>query len=1219
MFVSILPASFCETMIKGFVKFIVALLLIVHGIAANTQSRYRFFTLGMEQGLTSDFTWSICQDRYNYMWIGTSNGLNRYDGHNIKQYFHSDPDSSSIPGNSIYWIHKDHDGDIWFSLGGNGVAVYNYAKDRFDKFPPFDSIKQKNKYGAPLWRMGSDLQNRIYFACGGACFRYNKETRKMEDLTPLFHGAIADYGVAMFIPQGKELLWILTDNGLFRYDLIQNNINKIPFDVDKMGFGNEAMHDGEFINDHEMLISVVKTGFVLFNTTTGTFRMPPAPFDPTLTKKYSETGGVLRDSKGRIWLANSRFGLLEYFPASNTTYSLKNERTYPYPFPEQEGGGMHVYEDNTGNIWYGNSRKGVIWFNPARDFVQVYQRDFSSEHSLPDDAVTYFLSLAKNKILVGTQSGIAEFDVSTNQFKTFPVAQNANDKFPDRFVRSMVRFGDSVFISTSNGLSLYHIATGNFSRFINEIKSASIMPSGQWMIHKAGPGKILIEGNHLVEFDVNQKKYIYPSGTGGIADLSNINASYFDESTNTFWLEAGIAKLYAYDLTTKSVTEHHYTVDTSVKMIDAIRTDAQHKLWLATTNGLFYYDPLNKKGKKIDLATSTAGVYNIAIQDEDWIWLSTSKEIIKYNRINGNAVLLPINDIIPNSVIMKRAFMLDNEKRLWVGTNKGFCKIDINRFAGGMIAKEPQLVRFAVFDKALLFEKPFSELSQIDLNYTENFFSFQLSAFNFQPGNPVAYSYRLDDFDKEWQLPQNNSGSYTNVPPGTYRLHLRSSNGAGGWVEKRNPVIIHIKPPFWQATWFIVLMILVALFMLIFIYRLIKKRRTKAQVESTIDYFANSSFSENTVTEVCNHIARNCISQMKLKTCIVYLFDQEKNALAQMAAYGLTNSKEHTVISPVNIEPGYGIVNTLVKGAKPLLIRDSPDAPGDGTRHISQLSVPIIHEGKTIGVILSEHSNRNFFTKQHVKALSTIAAISANKIAETKAEETTRETEIKLLEIQKLLAESQLMALRAQMNPHFVFNCLNSIQEFILTENLEQASLYLNQFSKLFRSVLNNSGKVMITLAEEIDVLEMYLSLEYMRFEKSFNYKIETDDELEKDDILIPSMLLQPYVENALWHGLMHKQGDRFLDICFKQINEDRFQCIVEDNGIGRKKALELKEEQGTSKRHVSKGMSISKDRIELLQKQGHHAALEIIDKYNANNEATGTRVVIELSTYLNA
>jgi LytS/YehU family sensor histidine kinase len=352
----------------------------------------------------------------------------------------------------------------------------------------------------------------------------------------------------------------------------------------------------------------------------------------------------------------------------------------------------------------------------------------------------------------------------------------------------------------------------------------------------------------------------------------------------------------------------------------------------------------------------------------------------------------------------------------------------------------------------------------------------------------------------------------------------------------------------------------------------------------------------------------------------VYLLDEKRNVLVQKAAYGPKNPKDHEIINPMDIQIGSGIVGAAAATCKPVNVRDtSKDSRYivDDMSRLSELAVPIVHDGKAIGVIDSEHRRKNFFTNEHVKVMSTIAAISSNKIAEAIAEDAARESEIQLLEIKKMLAESQLMALRAQMNPHFVFNCLNSIQECIVTQKYGEASLYLNKFAKLFRSVLNNSGKVMVTLAEEIEVLDLYLSLEHMRFERSFVYEINTDEDLETDDILIPSMLLQPYVENALWHGLMHKDGERKLCIGFKMKSDVVFECVIEDNGIGRKKALELKEQQSKTKRHVSRGMTISKDRIELLQKQDQHAMLQIIDKYNDKGEATGTKVVIELSSFL--
>ena len=1200
-------------------RFILVLYVLLHGLFTEAQSRYRFFTLGMEQGLTSDFAWSVCQDKYNYIWIGTQNGLNRYDGHRIKQYFHDPKDSFSIPGNSIYWMYKDADGELWFSLGHQGVSKYNFSKDRFEKFFPFDSIKKINNYMAPLWRIGNDAQGRIYFACGGAVFRYTKSTGTMEDLTPLFKGGIDGYGVGMFIPQGKDILWIVTGNGLFHFDLKKNFIRHIPFDKERMGFGTAEMHDGEFINDHEMLLSVTRGGFVLFDAKTEKFRMPPEPFNPTRSRKFSETGGVHKDSKGRIWIANSRYGLLEYLPATNTSYSLKNEPSYPYPYTEQEGNGLNVYEDNEGNIWYCSSNKGVIWFKPDTDYIQIFQRDYSKTTTLPDNAVTFLQPLEQNRILIGTNKGIAEYNSTHNKFKNFPVAINDADVYPHSFVRSMVQSGDSVFIATYAGLSIYNSRSGKLSRFVNNNAAAdSILPYGQWLIHYTNPGELIITGHKAVRFNLNTHHYEYNSSQyDPLYTLNDINASFYDEKNKILWLEAGIGKLYSYHTLHKTITPHNFSAD-SVWMIDAIKQDEQGNIWLGTTEGLFNYNPVTKTGKKISL-NGTKEIYNISIQNKEWMWLSTPREVVRYNRLKGTSAILPANSFLPNSVIMKRAFVLDDEGFLWVGTNKGFCKIDTRRFQTNTVLKEPQLVDFFVLDKPKAFAKPYQELDTIVLTYNENFFSFDISSFNYRKQSSIEYRYLLKGFDKDWQVSHGNKGSYTNVPPGVYHLYLRSSNGSGGWIEKKNPVMIIIQSPFWQTWWFILILALVFALMLATVYQLTQKRKRKKQMGEAIDYFANSLYGENSVNEICWDIARNCTAQLKLKDCEVYLLDEKRNVMVRKATYDPKNPNQD-FFNPVEIEMGIGIVGVAAQQAKPVLVKDtSKDIRYVAGEYcgLSELSVPIIHEGKAIGVIDTEHPKKNFFTDDHVKALSTIAAISANKIAEAKAEETAKESELQLLEIKRLLAESQLMALRAQMNPHFVFNCLNSIQECIVTEKYADASLYLNKFSKLFRSVLNNSGKVMITLADEIEVLELYLALEHMRFEKSFDYTIEIEEDLEIDEILIPAMLLQPYVENSLWHGLMHKDNDRRVSICFRKLNEDVFQCIVDDNGIGRKKAFELKEQQSKTKRHVSRGMSITKDRLDLLQKQGKHALLDIIDKYDDKGEATGTKVVIELSTYL--
>jgi tetratricopeptide (TPR) repeat protein len=232
---------------------------------------------------------------------------------------------------------------------------------------------------------------------------------------------------------------------------------------------------------------------------------------------------------------------------------------------------------------------------------------------------------------------------------------------------------------------------------------------------------------------------------------------------------------------------------------------------------------------------------------------------------------------------------------------------------------------------------------------------------------------------------------------------------------------------------------------------------------------------------------------------------------------------------------------------------------------------------------------------------------SKNKIKTAKIKE-----EISVKSFEKKIAESEMQALRAQMNPHFLFNSLNSINNFIIKNDQEQASEYLSKFSMLIRRVLSNSNSSRVTLANELEALELYIELESLRFNKKFEYTIDIGSEVEVDYIEIPPLLIQPYVENSIWHGLMHKQeGLGELTISINQ-SDDALVCVVEDNGIGREAALEIKSK--TAVKRKSFGMNITKERLKYINLK-FKASTDIIieDLKDCNGVATGTRVEIKI------
>jgi len=223
------------------------------------------------------------------------------------------------------------------------------------------------------------------------------------------------------------------------------------------------------------------------------------------------------------------------------------------------------------------------------------------------------------------------------------------------------------------------------------------------------------------------------------------------------------------------------------------------------------------------------------------------------------------------------------------------------------------------------------------------------------------------------------------------------------------------------------------------------------------------------------------------------------------------------------------------------------------------------------------------------------------------------EEQRKLSEYNQQIAEMEVKSLRSQMNPHFLFNSLNSIRNYIIKNEPQLASDYLANFASLMRKILDASQQSFISLDEEIDMLKLYLDLERMRFSNKFSYSIILDEGLDSSNLNIPTMVIQPFIENAIWHGLLPKESlDGILKIHFKEneSNQDEILCEIIDNGIGRAKSEAIKSQL---KKHHSKGINITRERLKRLSKLDLSEPFEIIDLVDQNGIAVGTKVVLHL------
>ena len=279
------------------------------------------------------------------------------------------------------------------------------------------------------------------------------------------------------------------------------------------------------------------------------------------------------------------------------------------------------------------------------------------------------------------------------------------------------------------------------------------------------------------------------------------------------------------------------------------------------------------------------------------------------------------------------------------------------------------------------------------------------------------------------------------------------------------------------------------------------------EIERAINYFATSLVHQHTIDEILWDVTRNCISRLKFVDCVIYLVDEDRMCLVQKAAYGPKNPRSYEIFQPIEIPIGKGIVGSVAASGNAEIIKDTTKDDRyitDDEPRLSEITVPIVNEGKIIGIIDAEHPEKNFFKPRHLRILTKIAALCAGKINKVQIEEAFRRTEFQLMENNRKIAETKLLALRLQMNPHFIFNSLTAINNFILNNDTEHASLFLTRFSRFVRQVLDNSKTEWISLNDELKALQIYIELEQLRFENKFEVHVNVSQDVDRNMIHVP-------------------------------------------------------------------------------------------------------------------
>lgn len=338
-----------------------------------------------------------------------------------------------------------------------------------------------------------------------------------------------------------------------------------------------------------------------------------------------------------------------------------------------------------------------------------------------------------------------------------------------------------------------------------------------------------------------------------------------------------------------------------------------------------------------------------------------------------------------------------------------------------------------------------------------------------------------------------------------------------------------------------------------------KKNIAPSEIEEILLHFSKSMVDLDTEDEILWDMVKNCISILGFEDAVIYLMDENDEYLEQKAAIGPKNPEGTEIINALRIKLNEGITGKVAATGIPMVIQDTrlhSNYIKDDEFRLSEIAVPILLEGKVIGVIDSENSEVNYFTDQHLKILLAVASIYSSRIAYIRALKTIKKKESERLAIQQKVTKLQTEVISAQLSPHFVFNSLNAIQHYILLEDKRKSLRFLSIFGKLLRYFISQIQEETVSVKEELQMLDWYLQLQKLRYESKLNYKIIEGNLEDYPKSKIPAIVVQSLIENLLEEHISQSNGNSEIELGFMcSEKEVKFRVTIKNRPLAKVKS----------------------------------------------------------------
>lgn len=814
-----------------FLLSVIFLLMVVAEELYGQEKEYiRFQHLTQEHGLSQGTVTTMLQDKYGYLWIGTQNGLNKFNGYEMTIFQHNPLDTTTVASSQISVLMEDQNGTLWVGTTGSGLSKFNRDTYDFTHFKTDYVDHHLSISDNSIQALMEDSGGRFWIGTGAGLNWFDRENNNWIHFfnVPDDPESLSASSITSLYEDSNETIWIGTTQGLNYWDHERGIFHHYKHEADNpQSISHNAIHDIYEDSRGNLWVGTEGGGLNRLDREKGTFQRFQHHPESESSISGNNILSIYEDSRGSLWVGTENQGLNVYDFETGDFYHYEYSLINPHSLNNNSV--YSIYETSDNMLWIGTFAGGLNYFDRNEPTFLHFFHDPFNPHSLGFNNVSSFVEVENGKILIGTDGGgLNVFDPETERFTRHLHDPEDPNSVTNNVVISLLKDSRGRIWKGyyGGGISMHDPATGEVRRYRYDPEDPHSLSNDHVFVMDEDSDGVMwfgTNGGGLNRYNEDSGTFTHTKSAGIDHDTDSgiaVLRALFEDTRGNYWLGVYGGGLKRFDREKMQVTQNFFKGENGLtsNVVMIIHEDMNGNLWVGTNEGglhLFDYKTETFTNYSVAEGMNNPVVDGLLEDDEGRLWMSTNNGIDVFDPRDESFTHYNVEHGLQSRDFNPLSYYRDSNGYMYFGGTNGF-----NRFHPDSIRIDENVAP-VVFTDFLLFnqapkiaeensplQKHISQTEKITLPYDTSVLTFEYAALNFNYRNGYQYAYKMEGFDQDWiEVGNRRSVTYTNLNPGEYLLRVRTANIYGVWSKQEAKLAVVITPPYWMTIWFYLIVI----------------------------------------------------------------------------------------------------------------------------------------------------------------------------------------------------------------------------------------------------------------------------------------------------------------------------------------------------------------------------------------------------------------------------